>query len=1106
MNPVAFRFSRSARLAALLGTTSLLTMGGVPSAYAQAQVAQAEEIPETVLITGSLIRGTAAVGVPVTNLSPQDFAMTGALTTADLFRTFPAANVSPGPVATNGGGNIERATRVNLRGLDTGNAIRSLLMIDGMRFPPQGNGVCEIDPSIIPSIAQDHIDILVDGASATYGSDAIGGVINIILKRNFDGATTQLRYSATQGKSRYLAAAIWGRTWDGGQVTISYEWYDESSLAGNVHSNFTVNFAPWGLDDRRALGSALPGILSTGTPLRQPGGNVGTSAQLGVGCTNCYAIPRGTGSNFPVGTMGPTLPFSGSTLVWGAFNTAANSGTNGTRNVFDPYLIASYDASQQRNAAVITIDQRLTKDITFYGEGFYSNRRAQLINAANISPSGTNILQAVGVPTFNPYYPTGGAPTNLRINYNLGLESPPVTNAYELADRYQLGLRIALPYGWSGDVWYSETYDSSFNHVTGVVNRNAASAALGWTIGTTPASGTTPAIATWTKPASVPYLNVFCDPLVYRCNSDATLAYISSTFRSYNEKFWINEKGAKADGPLFDIPGGTVKAAIGTTFTSYHFNIVNLITTNAPTLIVPYQVDPESRQVWAVFGQVNIPVFSETFNFPLMRRLELEASWRHDQYSDVKGTSNPKVAFNWSPFNEDVGLTIRGAWGTSFRAPTFGEVSPFANVLIQGFNVGALGVATAPISAGCNTLTLPPVGSGAWKVASSLGNGMPGSATACPAAGITSILMPAGVSLNGGSGGAASIRAGGFHGWTGLTPELATNWGIGAEFAPNFSVLRGLDIQATYYIIKLNSQLVSFGTPTSSSFNDPAIGSFAFLVPTDWLGSGLPGASACTSNLLPTTCQPFEDAANGLLTNQRAQVSPQALTSLLWINDGGTFNKGWSKVDGIDWAASYDWEIGDLGAFNVGIVGTYYLHYKNEAVPGAPGSVITDAFHTTLNSGEVNEVHGVETGPRMVYRARLGWSNGPWSVTGFMDYQAHYFHSQTAPPDVNGNFCASNGYLDAQGTGGTFPCNIQGYTNLQPSYYTFDLSVGYNTMDTPANPYLRNIGIQVVIQNIMDKHSPFEYRISTGGGNPTAYDLLKSNIGRTTSIILTKQW
>src|SRR6476469_2170359 len=193
MNPA------TSKITTLLGTASFVAVASALAAQAQqvaqAQMAQAapQEVPEQVLITGSLIRGTAAVGVPVTNLSPQDFAQTGALTTADLFRTIPSAHVAPGPVATQSGANLERATRVNIRGLDTGDAPRSLMMVDGIRSPPQAHGLCTIDPSIIPAIALDRIDILVDGASATYGSDAIAGVINIILKRGFEGAITQLR-------------------------------------------------------------------------------------------------------------------------------------------------------------------------------------------------------------------------------------------------------------------------------------------------------------------------------------------------------------------------------------------------------------------------------------------------------------------------------------------------------------------------------------------------------------------------------------------------------------------------------------------------------------------------------------------------------------------------------------------------------------------------------------------------------------------------------------------------------------------------------------------------------------------------------------------------
>ena len=123
-----------------------------------------------------------------------------------------------------------------------------------------------------------------------------------------------------------------------------------------------------------------------------------------------------------------------------------------------------------------------------------------------------------------------------------------------------------------------------------------------------------------------------------------------------------------------------------------------------------------------------------------------------------------------------------------------------------------------------------------------------------------------------------------------------------------------------------------------------------------------------------------------------------------------------------------------------------------------------------------------------------------------MDYVAHYYTEQQAPPNVNGNFCADNGGLNASGAGGTYACAIQGYNNILPSYYTFDLSIGYDTMELPANEYLRNIGVQLVIQNITNRHSSYGYWISTGGGNPCACDRQKNLQGRTISLIVTKQW
>src|SRR5258707_5335281 len=112
MNPT------TSKLATLMGSASLLTLTNVLAAQAQqvaqAQMAQAQEVPEQVLITGSLIHGTAAVGVPVTNLSVQDFKTTGAQTTADLFGTIPVANVSPGTVPPNSAGHQKRGQRLNL--------------------------------------------------------------------------------------------------------------------------------------------------------------------------------------------------------------------------------------------------------------------------------------------------------------------------------------------------------------------------------------------------------------------------------------------------------------------------------------------------------------------------------------------------------------------------------------------------------------------------------------------------------------------------------------------------------------------------------------------------------------------------------------------------------------------------------------------------------------------------------------------------------------------------------------------------------------------------------------------------------------------------------
>jgi hypothetical protein len=234
-------------------------------------------------------------------------------------------------------------------------------------------------------------------------------------------------------------------------------------------------------------------------------------------------------------------------------------------------------------------------------------------------------------------------------------------------------------------------------------------------------------------------------------------------------------------------------------------------------------------------------------------------------------------------------------------------------------------------------------------------------------------------------------------------------------------------------------------------------------------------------------------------------VPPTAQTLIYWLNDGGNFNRGWQKNEGIDYSISYDWDMGDWGSFNIAHAGTYYLHVYNVTIPGAAGTAgeVVDGYHTDLNTlNGVTQLGVVQPRPRARSRSQIGWTKGQWDATLFMNYDGHFYHTQGAPPNVN------NGCLIAGGTigGGSQPCAIQGYTNVEPSYYTFDLSLGYNTGEDPANDYLRNIGINLTIDNIMDREPAFEYRISTGGGNPSAFDILKNIYGRVVGVRLTKTW
>ena len=681
MHPVNLRM-RGTTAIALLGTASFLTMAGTAAAQTQG----APPVEE-VLVTGSLIRGAPTVGVPVTALSDQDFHETGALTISDMLKSVPSLTVAVSTSVTNPGGTIEKPQTVAVHGLSTGTAVETLLMFDGIRFPIQGFATCYIDPSIVPQLAVDHIDVLADGASATYGSDAVAGVVNVILKRGFEGAISQVRYAQSWdiGGSNYQATQLYGTKWNSGDVTVSYEWYHEDVIAGTERPYYTLNFEPYGFDDKTGLGVSMPGIVSTGALVTIPAlaaqGFVNSAGSRA--CANCYSIPAGTGWNYgdtPAHTN-PTDPGSAPTTSWTTL--LANAGVKNLRN---PAADADELPSEDHNSATITFDQNLIYDVKVYGEAFYSNRRSVLFYLPGASPAAEQALRAVVVPSTNPYYPSG-APAGLRISYDLGVEHDSRVNAGEIAERYAFGFSDDnLPFDWHGRVYYAMDYEGNYVHVTGMVNPNMVSAALGNTVGSVAANGSTPGQAAFTKPANIPYLNLFCDARQFTCNSQATEAYIGA-FRNYDEHWQQNETGLNLDGPVFDLPGGTVRAAIGADAISYHYvytQVSNFTTATSPnTSVLTILPDPEKRATWAVFGQLNVPIIGEMNKIPLVEAFDIEVAARYDRYYTVGGVTTPKLAATWTV---GYGLSLRGTVGKSFRAPIPGEYSSLNGAMIQPDN------------------------------------------------------------------------------------------------------------------------------------------------------------------------------------------------------------------------------------------------------------------------------------------------------------------------------------------------------------------------------------------------------------------------------------
>lgn len=590
-----------------------------PSARAEASD-EAIEIDE-VIVTGSLIRGVADGPSPVVTVTRDDIDRQGHGTVAQALAALPqnfGGTANEGALqngadrsASNGG----FASGVNLRGLGSD---ATLVLINGRRLSGTGAFGDFADVSTVPTSAVSRIDVLLDGASALYGSDAVGGVVNIILRRDYDGAETRARYGQTgDGATReYQFGQTVGRLWPGGGLMGSYEYNNreplavaDRPLAGNA------DLRPLGGSDRR-LNYANPGNL------------VAYNAALG-GYVSAYAIPEGQDGR----TLRPSDFLAGQTN---------RSNQRQGMNVLP---------RQERHSFYLTGHQDLGSRLTLSADARWGRREWETVSAP--------IVTLITATPANPFFvsPTGAASHLIAYSFLDELPNPVLSG-----DAESLGLSLGADLEIAGD-WRLSGYlayasDESENRGSGVLNSVFLREALG-TLADNPAT-----------PFSAPrdgYFNPFSDG---GSSPQAVLDFISSGWNYTRGKTEVRSANLQIDGTLWALPGGDLKLAAGLSLRREDFSREsgNLTSAVTPTIGAPAEFD---RQVSSAFAEIRAPLFSETNARAGLKRLELSLALRYEDYDDIGSTLNPKVGMVWEP---GAGLLFRANYGSSFRAPALREI------------------------------------------------------------------------------------------------------------------------------------------------------------------------------------------------------------------------------------------------------------------------------------------------------------------------------------------------------------------------------------------------------------------------------------------------
>lgn len=695
------------RTAPLRSSLTLALLAVIHAAAAQDTTPPAEPAPQSapaeepttldkVTVVGSHIQGASTTdALPVMVVGAEQIDAAGAISGDELMRTIPQMgdvlfDASNNPQTSNAArGDVNS---VNLRSLGVGN---TLVLLNGRRLVqhPTSQGTSDtgtvpvqsFNSNAIPVSGLDRMEILLDGAAAIYGADAVAGVVNTVLQTDFDGVSASTRYGSAEGTgmNEFEVNLFAGKNHDRGNVSAFINYTDRSELMAS-DQDFTAT------DDLRALFADYPDFAalaaldgrSSHTPWARL--TVGPRAVIrsnGTAVTNTTGAFRIQPSSFGCGVS------FGTDLCLASGNHNFNTTNRDMR--YDTRHGTTVRPSVERINVFVTGHHDLTDTVEAFGEiGFYhavsEATQPPVVNLNSLWIPATNYWNPFGAATLpdgtpNPNrlpgltgVPAAGLPVQMS-NYryvDTGFQRVRVEN-------YQARFLAGLRGEWNGWNWetallYSEAEaeDRSPNiNMTRLQQQLALSTPDAYN----PFSGGCVATPTYgdCSPSSQAAIDGIVFDLVRESRTTLTMA-----------DFKMNR------GDLFSLPAGNVGIAFGAearretqrddrdanldgtyTFTDMVTGETNLSNVAA---VSPNPDTRGSRNVGSAYVEFAVPLVSEDMGIPLVHRLDMQLAGRYEHYSDFGSVAKPKVALAWDLVD---GLRLRGSYSEGFRAPNLEQTN-----------------------------------------------------------------------------------------------------------------------------------------------------------------------------------------------------------------------------------------------------------------------------------------------------------------------------------------------------------------------------------------------------------------------------------------------